>query len=44
MGTANAKLAPLTAIPINEKISFANANPMTRIFRLAEANASPLIR
>ena len=27
------KLGPLTAIPLIEKISFANVNPMTQIFR-----------
>ena len=27
------KLAPLTAIPLIEKISFANASPITQIFR-----------
>ena len=26
------KLAPLTAIPLIEKISFANANPIKQIF------------
>ena len=27
------KLAPLTAVPLIENISYANANPITQIFR-----------
>ena len=38
-----AQIDPLTAIPLIEKISFANANPMITKFSLAEANANSLI-